>query len=162
MAVSAEHMGDGLRLGPERQEVDPVTGEWVAVQDVLWDTPRSGSRAVAVRARDPGHGFVYLGCEALWFLRLYCRNSMTACMLLIEAVRRHKLGMGPLALTYATHDTLGLSRKEVRTALLILEDVEATLGWVRVIRSNKKAVQIGGTDVGVENVWHNGGKGRAG
>ncbi len=141
-------------------EVDPVTGELVKVTAMVAGPYVGGAgggmagRDVAVRARDPGYGFFSIEAEAAWMLRMYCGTSTAAMMLIFEAARRKRMDMGPLALTYATQAKLGLSRQEVRSALLILEDIQASLGWLRVIREGKRAAHIEATDLVLQNLWH--------
>ena len=146
----------GHRVGRVTMETDPVTGELVEV--VVVDTGGGGGgagkvdKAVTVRQRDPGHGYAYVSMEALWFLCLYLRNH-AAMVLALEAARRHKLGMEPLALTYAMQKRLGLSQRGTRTALDALASAEAALGWFRVSRSGNRAVTVEATELGFQHLW---------
>ena len=138
----------GHRVGRVTMETDPVTGELVEV--VVVDT--GGGGAVKVDKADPGHGYAYVSMEALWFLCLYLRNH-AAMVLALEAARRHKLGMEPLALTYAMQKRLGLSQRGTRTALDALASAEAALGWFRVSRSGNRAVTVEATELGFQHLW---------
>lgn len=146
----------GHRVDKVTREIDPVTGELVEVIaiDIGGGGGRTGKvpKAVAVRQRDPGYGYVYISMESLWFLCLYLRNH-AAMVLAIEATRRFKLGMEPLALTYSMQKQLGLSRRGTRTALDALASAEATLGWFRITRSGHKAVTVEATELGFQHLW---------
>lgn len=146
----------GHRVGRVTREIDPVTGELVEV--VAVDTGVGGGgtgkarKAVAVRERDPGHGYAYIAMEGLWFLSLYLRNH-AAMVVAVEAARRFKLGMEPLALTYAMQKRLGLSQRGTRTALDALASAETALGWFRVTRSGHKAATVEATELGFRHLW---------
>jgi hypothetical protein len=146
----------GHRVGKVTRETDPMTGELVEVFVVNTgggggDAGAVGKSAV-VRQRDPGHGYAYISMEALWFLCLYLRNH-AAMALAVEATRRFKLGMEPLALTYAMQKRLGLSQRGSRTALDALASAEAALGWFKVTRSGNKAATVEVTELGFRHLW---------
>jgi hypothetical protein len=112
------------------------------------------SRAVMVRQRDPGYGTAHINMEGVWFLCLYLKNQV-AVALVIEAARRYKLEMGPLALTYALQQRLGLTKRSTRTALYALQDAGESLGWIVVTRSGHRAATIEVTELGFQHLWAN-------
>lgn len=145
----------GHRVGRVTKEIDPVTGELVEVVTV--DTGGGGGKAgksVPVRQRDPGHGTVHLNMEAVWLLALYLR-SHSAVVLAMEAARRFKLGMEPLAMTYAVQQQLGLTKRGTRTALDALQSAQDSLGWFAVTRTGHRAASVGLTELGFQNIWAN-------
>jgi hypothetical protein len=150
VAVSAEHIGDGLRLGPERQEVDPVTGKLVVVQDVLWAIPRR-SMAVTTR-RQPVEAFACWRLESMALLALYGVKSVPALVVLSHALRAKTLGHGPIRMTYAFAQEVGATESKLRTLLRELEGLQADLGWVRVIREPGKAVAVEVTNLGLQQM----------